>query len=74
VSNIYLFGWRTTTHAETERHWSLLREQLVQLGAAANLTGDAHLAALAIEHGAKLSSCDSDFARFKGLRWENPLA
>ena len=38
-----------------------------------NLTSDAHLAALAIEHGAELYSSDSDFARFPGLRWRNPL-
>jgi toxin-antitoxin system PIN domain toxin len=35
---------------------------------------DAHLAALAIEHGLTLCSSDGDFARFAGLRWENPLA
>ena len=34
---------------------------------------DAHLAALAIEHGLELCSTDSDFARFEGLRWRNPL-
>jgi predicted nucleic acid-binding protein len=33
----------------------------------------AHLAALAIEHGLTLCSTDGDFARFSGLRWENPL-
>jgi hypothetical protein len=38
-----------------------------------NLTIDAHLAALAIGHAAALMSCDGDFGRFKGLRWENPL-
>ena len=38
-----------------------------------NLVNDAHLAALAIEHGAELNSCDSDFSRFSGLRWINPL-
>jgi hypothetical protein len=37
------------------------------------LTTDAHLAALAISHGAVLVSCDNDFSRFKGLRLENPL-
>ena len=36
------------------------------------MTSDAHLAALAVEHGADLYSCDWDFARFKGLRWVNP--
>jgi hypothetical protein len=35
---------------------------------------DAHLAALAIEHGAVLCSTDNDFARFPGLHWRNPLA
>jgi predicted nucleic acid-binding protein len=38
-----------------------------------NLTSDAHLAALAIEHGGELCSADTDFARFAGLRWANPL-
>lgn len=38
-----------------------------------NLVSDAHLAALAIEHGLVMASNDSDFARFEGLRWENPL-
>ena len=39
-----------------------------------NLTTDAHLAALAISHGAVLASCDADFARFSRLRWHNPTA
>jgi predicted nucleic acid-binding protein len=39
-----------------------------------NLTTDAHLAALAIEHQAELHSTDADFSRFPGLRWTNPLA
>ena len=38
------------------------------------LVPDAHLAALAIEHGLTLCSTDGDFARFSGLKWENPLA
>lgn len=38
------------------------------------LVSDAHLAALAMEHGLTLCSTDGDFARFPGLRWENPLA
>ena len=38
-----------------------------------NLVTDAHLAALAIEHQAELQSNDSDFARFSGLRWRNPV-
>ena len=43
-------------------------------GVQANLVHDAHLAALAIEHGLVLCSTDGDSARFPGLRWENPIA
>lgn len=39
-----------------------------------NLVPDAMLAALAIEHGLELHSADTDFARFPGLRWRNPLS
>ncbi|MEZ5276785.1 MAG: type II toxin-antitoxin system VapC family toxin [Opitutaceae bacterium] len=46
---------------------------LRKLGTAGNLTTDAYLAALAIEHQADLCSCDGDFARFAGLRWSNPI-
>jgi predicted nucleic acid-binding protein len=42
--------------------------------AVANLVTDAHLAALAIEHGCELASTDSDFARFPKLKWRNPLS
>ena len=58
---------------ETDEHWATLRSLLAQSGTAGNLTTDAHLATLAICHGAVLVSCDSDFARFHGLRWENPI-
>jgi toxin-antitoxin system PIN domain toxin len=57
----------------SDRHTAVLRELLGPLGAAGNLASDAHLAALAIEHGALLCSCDSDFSRFPGLRWVDPL-
>lgn len=57
----------------TERHASVLRELLVPLGTGGNLTSDAHLAALAIEHGAELCSMDADFSRFPGLRWVHPF-
>lgn len=56
-----------------ERHWTILRGILVEGQASGNLVMDAHLAALAIEHGALLCSTDRDFSRFPGLRWENPL-
>ncbi|MGH3634017.1 TA system VapC family ribonuclease toxin [Mycobacterium sp.] len=39
-----------------------------------NLVPDAQLAALAIEHGIEIASADTDFMRFPGLRWTNPLA
>lgn len=57
----------------TDRHAAVLRELLAPLGSGGNLTTDAHLAALAIEHGAELVSCDADFSRFPGLRWRDPL-
>jgi toxin-antitoxin system PIN domain toxin len=63
----------TTVIHPTDRHASVLRGLLNQVGTAGNLTTDAHLAALAIEHGAQLCSCDADFSRFPGLRWIDPL-
>ncbi len=57
-----------------ERHLEVLGMLLRPLGAGGNLVPDAHLAALALEQGAELCSCDSDFGRFPGLRWTNPLA
>jgi toxin-antitoxin system PIN domain toxin len=56
-----------------ERHALILFDLLRRLGTAGNLTSDAHLAALAIEHQAEIASTDADFARFPGLRWRNPL-
>lgn len=56
------------------RHAAIVFDLLERLGAAGNLTTDAHLAALAIEHQAELCSTDADFMRFPGLRWTNPLA
>lgn len=56
-----------------DRHAVVVRQLLKPFGTAGNLVNDAHLAALAIEHGAELNSCDADFSRFSGLRWVNPL-
>jgi len=58
----------------TERHAELFGRLLASPGIRANPVHDAHLAALAIEHGLMLCSADGDFARFSGLRWQNPLA
>ncbi|HEY7831633.1 MAG TPA: type II toxin-antitoxin system VapC family toxin [Solirubrobacteraceae bacterium] len=70
-------GWLaqpcTTVVHPTARHTAVLRELLGPLGTAGNLVNDAHLAALAIEHGAVLYSRDNDFSRFPGLRWVDPL-
>jgi len=58
----------------TERHWTVFQQMLTDGQATANLVTDAHLAALAIEHGCELASTDSDFARFPKLKWSNPLS
>jgi len=55
-------------------HWELAASLLRQAGSGGNLTTDAHLAALAIEHGCVLCSTDTDFSRFPGLEWRNLLA
>jgi uncharacterized protein len=57
-----------------EQHAVHMRNLLMPLGTAGNLTNDAHLASLAIEHGAEVCSSDNDFTRFEGVRWVNPLA
>lgn len=71
-------GWLNQPSAlilhPTERHLSILRGLVEPLGTAGNVTSDAHLAALAIEHGGEVCSADTDFARFRGLRWTNPVA
>lgn len=56
-----------------QRFAGLFLDYLAQLGSAGNLTTDAQLAALAVEHQAELNSNDADFSRFAGLRWRNPL-
>jgi hypothetical protein len=58
----------------TERHERILGGLLGGASFRPNLVPDAHLAALAIEHGLTLCSADGDFARFPGLRWDNPIA
>jgi hypothetical protein len=61
------------TVVPSDQHWLIFKELIHPLGTAANLTSDAHLAALTIEHGARLYSTDNDFGRFGSLRWSNPL-
>jgi len=59
--------------APADRHAALFGELLLTARAAGNHAPDAHLAALAIEWGLELLSADGDFARYRGLRWRNPL-
>lgn len=54
-------------------HLTRLSEKLQELGVAGNLTTDAHLATLAMDHGYILHTTDADFSRFPGLKWVNPL-
>jgi uncharacterized protein len=58
----------------TENHWKIFQQMLRVGNATANLVSDAHLAALAVEHNCVLQSNDLDFARFRGLKWRNPIA
>ena len=56
-----------------ERHRAVLASCLAAVSTS-NGVPDAHLAALALEHGLTIYSADSGFSRFPGLRWVNPLA
>lgn len=58
----------------TERHAEAFGTLLALIGATANYVQDVHLAALALQHGLIVASVDRDFARFPGVRWQNPLA
>lgn len=57
----------------TQRHLAIMQGLLADIGVGGNLIPDAHLAALALEHGATLASADADFDRFKGLSRVNPV-
>jgi hypothetical protein len=59
---------------ETARHSEVMGSLLQSPSMVGNLVTDAHLAALAIEHGLTVCSVDADFARFANVRWFNPLA
>jgi len=58
----------------TEQHAKVLGDLLLAANAGGNLVPDAHLAAIAIEHGLEVCSSDADFARFPGVRWRNPMS
>ena len=57
---------------ETGEHARLWSELLHAVGTGGNLATDAWIAAIALAHGASVLTLDSDFARFPGVRWENP--
>lgn len=56
-----------------ERHWSIFSDLVRRTGAKGNAVPDAYLAALAVESGSDLVTCDRGFARYPGLRWRHPL-
>ena len=58
----------------TEQHAQVLGGLIVKYGLSGKLVPDAHLAAIAIQHGLEVCSADTDFARFTEIRWRNPLA
>lgn len=57
----------------TRRTADVLAELQDRVAVTGNLVPDAQLAALAIEHGLTVMTADTDFARFPGLQWHNPL-
>lgn len=70
--DLWLAAPAATVVAPAERHAAVLRDLLVRVGTGGNLSSDAHLAALALEHGATVVSCDHDFRRFPGVRLFDP--
>ena len=58
----------------TDRHADVLGGLLERYQVTGNLLSDAHLAAIAIQHGLEICSADTDFARFTEVAWRNPLA
>ncbi len=60
--------------AAGDRHWRILRGLLVDADARGNVVPDAHIAAIALEHGATVATRDRGFARFERLSWFDPLA
>ena len=72
----YVKGVRSqATHVACEpgpRHLDLVRSVCVEASASGNLVPDAVIAAVALEHGAKVASFDRDFARFEAIEWVRP--
>lgn len=73
-ANIFIHAHVSSFARHHAARAALFGELLALPSVHGNLVSDAHLAALAIEHGLTLCSTDGDFARFRGLRWINPIA
>ena len=58
----------------TDNHARVLADLIAKYRPTGKQVPDAHLVALAIEHGLDVCSADTDFARFTEIRWRNPLA
>lgn len=73
----YVIAWFRHNHVmplnPDAGHMEHFSRNLAVVGSGTNLVPDAHIAALAIEHSAEVHSNDSDFNRFPGVRWSNPL-
>src|SRR3954466_11472125 len=74
----FVDSWLAMPHVSLvlpgEQHWPILRNLLQVSGTSGNVTSDAHLAALAIEHGYTVFTADTDFRKFAGVSVVNPLA
>ncbi len=73
----YVLEWFAYPHVipinPGDDHLTYFRRNLAAAGTGANLVTDSHIATLAMEYQAELHSNDTDFSRFPGLRWRNPL-
>ncbi len=73
----YVDEWFSFPHVTQlnpgSNHLAYFRQNLAAAGVGGNMVTDCHIAALAMEYQAELHSNDTDFSRFSGLRWRNPL-
>jgi len=74
IARTWLAQGALRTIVPGERHGEIALRLLEEIGVAGNLTMDAHLAALALEYRAEIATTDADFARFRGVRWFNPIS
>jgi toxin-antitoxin system PIN domain toxin len=57
-----------------DRYWPIFRRMLLEGHVSGRSVTDAEIAAVTIEYGGELQTTDRGFARYPGLRWNNPLA